>query len=134
MNIELEDQSVLLRKIEQHRLREQNLSSLPSLDQTSDYEGSDEEENRVYFEELKRKNRAARETEELEKENIGRDFDGEVSVRLLSFKITDLTMKLYRTRRLRFRPGCQRSLSLVKLKKFNAVPLRRINPSTGFSK
>ncbi|KAJ9124290.1 hypothetical protein QFC22_001090 [Naganishia vaughanmartiniae] len=77
MNIELEDQSVLLRKIEQHRLREQNLSSLPSLDQTSDYEGSDEEENREYFEELKRKNRAARETEELEKENIGRDFDGE---------------------------------------------------------
>lgn len=79
MNIELEDQSVLLRKIEQHRLREQNLSSLPSLDQTSDYEGSDEEENREYFEELKRKNRAARETEELEKENIGKDFDDEVS-------------------------------------------------------
>ncbi|KAJ9106287.1 hypothetical protein QFC21_001432 [Naganishia friedmannii] len=77
MNIELEDQSVLLRKIEQHRLREQNLSSLPSLDQTSDYEGSDEEENREYFEELKRKNRAARETEDLEKENIARDFDGE---------------------------------------------------------
>lgn len=78
MNVDFEDQSVLLRKIEQHHLREQNLSSLPSLDQTSDNEGSDDEEEKAQFEALRRRNREAREREENDKENIG-DLQNDVS-------------------------------------------------------
>ena len=78
MTVDFEDQSVLLRKIEQHALREQNLSSLPSLEQTSDNEGSDDEEEKAQFEALRRRNREAREREEQGKENRG-DLENDVS-------------------------------------------------------
>lgn len=90
MNIDLEDQSVLLRKIEQHRLREQNLSSLPSLEQTSDYEGSDEEEERERIQRIFQENRE-RAREENDKENRGAVHE-DVSTRF-RFVRTD-TLKL----------------------------------------
>jgi hypothetical protein len=100
MNIDLEDQSVLLRKIEQHRLREQNLSSLPSLEQTSDYEGSDEEEERERIQFIIKQNREKREREENDKENRGdpqddvssgvRSFIGSIRRKLMPSQFQDL--------------------------------------------
>lgn len=122
MNIDLEDQSVLLRKIEQHRLREQNLSSLPSLEQTSDYEGSDDEEEKERFEALRRRNREAREKEENDKENRG-DLQNDVSPfrSLWSY----LASSCYYSCRI-WRPQCRRgypsSPSTVKRRNHSEAP------------
>jgi hypothetical protein len=130
MTVDFEDQSVLLRKIEQHALREQNLSSLPSLDQTSDNEGSDGEEERAQFEALRRRRREAEREEENDKENRG-DLQDDVS---FDFSTSFLALTKYiacRIWRPPFQHGYQSSLSTVERRNPNAAPLRHSSLRTG---
>lgn len=130
MTVDFEDQSVLLRKIEQHALREQNLSSLPSLDQTSDNEGSDDEEERALIEAIKRRNREARREEENDKENRG-DLQNDVSFNLSTLFIALTKYMACRIWKPPLQHGYQSNLSTVKLRNLNAVLLRHSSLRTG---
>ncbi|GHJ88402.1 hypothetical protein NliqN6_4804 [Naganishia liquefaciens] len=109
MTVDFEDQSVLLRKIEQHAMREQNLSSLPSLDQTSDNEGSEDEEEKAQIEALRRRNREAREREEQDKENRGDlendDIETPVPARVIKQPIFSRAQKSRRSSTPPFQPS-----------------------------
>jgi hypothetical protein len=130
MTVDFEDQSVLLRKIEQHALREQNLSSLPSLDQTSDNEGSDGEEERAQFEALRRRRREAEREEENDKENRG-DLQDDVSCNLSTLFLALTRCIACRIWRPLSHHESQSNPYTAELKNPNAAPLRHFSLRTG---